>query len=190
MENKDEELCLRIESILQRANLSQKKQEMTDLEKQTYETTFWQDSSSATETMKKIDALKKEIDEIEMMQLFFEEKQYEEAEKIISKYEIQFFLSQPYDRGDTIFAVHAGQGGTEAMDWASILYRMYVRYFEKKDWKFEEVDRVEGEEAGIKSIILNVYGQFSYGYLKAEEFTGWYVNRLLMLTTFVRRLLL
>jgi peptide chain release factor 2 len=54
------------------------------------------------------------------------------------------------------------------MDWSSMLYRMYTRYFERKNWQFEEFDRVAGEEAGIKSSIINVYGKFAYGYLKAE----------------------
>ena len=71
-------------------------------------------------------------------------------------------------KAGAIFSIHAGQGGTEAMDWSSMLYRMYTRYFERKSWRFEEFDRVTGEEAGIKSSIINVYGKFAYGYLKAE----------------------
>ncbi|MDO8610274.1 MAG: peptide chain release factor 2, partial [bacterium] len=138
------------------------------LEKQTYEPTFWQDSQKASETMKKITALKKEVDDIEMMQLMFESDELKEAEKLINKYEILMFLSGPYDKGDAIFSIHAGQGGTEAMDWSSMLFRMYTRYFELKGWSFEEIDRVAGDEAGIKSTIINVHGRFAYGYLKAE----------------------
>lgn len=138
------------------------------MEKQTYESSFWQDSKKATEVMKKIAELKKEVEEIEMMQLLFEEKDFKEAEKLINKYEVLLFLSGPYDKGDAIFSIHAGQGGTEAMDWSNMLFRMYTRFFERKEWSFEEVDRVPGDEAGIKSSTLNVHGLFAYGYLKAE----------------------
>ena len=117
--------------------------------------------------MKKITELKKEIEDLEMMELLLEENQLEEAEKLINKYEVLLFLSGPYDRGGAVFSIHAGQGGTEAMDWSSMLFRMYTRFFERKGWRFEEFDRVAGEEAGIKSSIINVYGKFAYGYLKS-----------------------
>ena len=163
-----EELKKKLDSIVTKANLPAKKEELSLLEKKTYEPTFWQDSQKAAEVMKKINDLKKEIEDLEMMQLLLEEGELKEAGKLINKYEILLFLSGPYDKGDTIFAIHAGQGGTEAMDWTEMLFRMYTRYFEKKSWKFEEFERVPGDEAGIKSTIINVYGSFSYGYLKAE----------------------
>src|SRR3989344_1655640 len=163
-----EELKNQLESIVAKTNLPAIKEELTSLEKNTYETTFWQDSKKAAEIMKKINDLKKEIEDIEMMQLLFQEGELKEAEKLINKYEVLLFLSGPYDKGDAIFAIHAGQGGTEAMDWTEMLFRMYTRYFEKKAWKFEEIDRVPGEEAGIKSTTMNVYGSFAYGNLKAE----------------------
>lgn len=163
-----QELGKKLASIVTRANIPVKKQELATLEKQTYESTFWQDNQKAAEVMKKINTLKKEIEDIEMMQLLFEENELGEAEKLINKYEVLLFLSGPYDKGDAIFSIHAGQGGTEAMDWADMLFRMYTRYFEKKGWKCEEIDRVAGDEAGIKSSIMNVYGTFAYGYLKAE----------------------
>ena len=97
-----------------------------------------------------------------------EENQLEDAKKLINKYEVLLFLSGPYDRGGAVFSIHAGQGGTEAMDWSSMLFRMYTRYFERKGWKFEEFDRVAGGGSRIKSSIINVYGKFAYGYLKAE----------------------
>src|SRR3990172_12843703 len=97
-----------------------------------------------------------------------EKNQFKEAEKLIKKYEILLFLSGPYDQGDAIFSIHAGQGGTEAMDWTEMLFRMYTRYFEKKSWRFEEFERVPGDEAGIKSTTMNVYGSFAYGHLQAE----------------------
>src|SRR3990167_4490263 len=163
-----EELKTKLDSIVVKAYLPSKKEELSLMEKQTYDSTFWRDSKKAAEIMKKINDLKKEIEDIEMMQLLLEEGELKEAGKLINKYEILLFLSGPYDKGDTIFAIHAGQGGTEAMDWTEMLFRMYTRYFEKKSWKFEEFERVPGDEAGIKSTIINVYGSFSYGYLKAE----------------------
>lgn len=163
-----EDLKKKLDSIVVEADIRSKKEEVSLLEKRTFESTFWQDSKKAADTMKKINALKKEIDDIEMMKFLFQEGELKEAEKLINKYEVILFLSGPYDRGDAIFAIHAGQGGIEAMDWTEMLFRMYTRYFEKKSWKFEEFERVPGDEAGIKSTIINVYGSFAYGHLKAE----------------------
>jgi len=163
-----EELERKLINILQKANLNNKKNEINTLEKNTYESSFWNDPKKASETLKKISSLKKEVDDIEMMQLLFEEGEIEESEKLIKKYEILLFLSGPYDKGGAVFSIHAGQGGTEAMDWSQMLYRMYTRYFELKGWNYEEVDKIDGEEAGIKSITANVSGNFAYGYLKAE----------------------
>lgn len=167
-QDQKEDLQKKLQSILAKTNLPAKKDELKLLEQQTYDATFWQDTQKSTEVMKKINQLKKEIDDLEMMQLLLEENELKEAQKLINTYEINLFLSGQYDKGDAIFAIHAGQGGTEAMDWASILLRMYTRYFERKGWSYEEIDRVEGDEAGIKSITLNVHGPFSYGHLKAE----------------------
>lgn len=180
MENKRDQLRKKLSNILFKADLSSKKEEIATLEKQTYKSSFWQDSKKASEIMKKISELKKEIEEIEMMQLLLEEEDYDEAEKLIKKYEILLFLSGQYDKGDAIFSIHAGQGGTEAMDWSEMLFRMYTRYFGRKEWQFEEMDRVPGDEAGIKSSTLNVHGLFAYGYLKAEA--G--VHRLVRLSPF------
>lgn len=168
MEIDVEQLKTKYQSILSKADLIGKKDELKTLEAQSYEASFWEDSKKAGETMKKITDLKKEIDDLEMIELLLEEGTLEDAEKLINKYEVILFLSGSYDRGGAIFSIHAGQGGTEAMDWSSMLYRMYTRYFERKGWRFEEFDRVAGEEAGIKSSIINVYGKFAYGYLKAE----------------------
>lgn len=168
MEDNKEELKAKLDSILKKASIPQKKEEILQLEKETYEPSFWQDNRKASETMKKIASLKKQVDDIEMMQFLFEEGDLKEAKKLIDQYEVLLFLSGTHDNGDSIFAIHAGQGGTEAMDWANMLFRMYTRYFERKDWKFEEMERVPGEEAGIKSTTLNVYGSFAYGFLKAE----------------------
>jgi peptide chain release factor 2 len=89
----------------------------------------------------------------------------------MKRYETLMFLSGEFDKNDAIFSIHAGQGGTEAMDWSQMLLRMYTRFFELKGWKWEEMDRVAGEEAGVKSVTLNVSAPYAYGYLKAEAGT-------------------
>ena len=167
MENK-QALEKRLKTLFEKIDIKSKKQELKNLEEETYKQEFWQDRTRSAEVMKKIVKLKKEIEDLEMMQLFFEEGDFGNLEKLIRQYEIYFFLSGVYDQGNAVFAIHAGQGGTEAMDWVAILYRMYTRYFEKKDFHYFEIDRVDGEEAGIKSITLTVEGEFAYGYLKAE----------------------
>ena len=167
MEEKKKELQKRLDLILKKINLSQKKEELKKLEEKTYDSYFWQDPNNASAVMKKIAQLKKEIEDLEILPLLIEEDPLE-AEKLINQYEINLFLSDPYDRGDAIFSIYAGQGGTEAMDWAAMLLRMYTRFFDKKGWQWEIVDQVDGEEAGIKSVVLNVYGLFSYGLLKGE----------------------
>ena len=168
MDDKKSELQKKLDSILQKSDLPAKKEEVSHLEKLTYEGSFWQDAQNAGEVMKKITSLKKAVDDLEMMQLLLEENELEGAEKMINQYEVLLFLSGQNDKGDAIFSIHAGQGGTEAMDWTSMLFRMYTRYFERQGWKYDEIDRVPGEEAGIKSTIINVHGDFAYGLLKAE----------------------
>ncbi|GIW64229.1 MAG: peptide chain release factor 2 [Patescibacteria group bacterium] len=163
-----EELEKKLTAILEKANIQEKKELILSLEQQTQTNDFWQDPKQAAETMKKLNDLKKEVDDLEMMQLLYEENQYDELINLIKKYEVLLFLSGPYDKGGAIFSIHAGQGGTEAMDWSNMLFRMYTRYFEKKGWQFDEVDRVAGEEAGIKSSTINVIDNFAYGHLKAE----------------------
>ena len=85
--------------------------------------------------------------------------------------EILLFFSRQYDQGNAIVSIHAGQGGTEAMDWASMLFRMYLRYCEKRDWGTEIITETAGEEAGTKTVIFRVVGTWAYGYLKKEAGT-------------------
>jgi peptide chain release factor 2 len=91
--------------------------------------------------------------------------------RLLATLELQTFLSGPYDTNDVLFSVHAGQGGTEAMDWASMLQRMYTRYFERKGWKYSLISMSSGEEAGIKAVEYQVEGKHTYGYLKRERGT-------------------
>ncbi len=162
------EIKKKLDTILFKANLEEKRQALKKLEELTLDNNFWLDPKKSVETMKQINDLKKEIEDIEMMQLLYEENQVDELKKLIKKYEILLFLSGPYDKSDVIFSIHAGQGGTEAMDWSLMLFRMYTRFFEKKGWRWEEIDRVPGEEAGIKSSTIYVNGNYAYGLLKGE----------------------
>jgi len=87
----------------------------------------------------------------------------------LDRLELRTLLSGPHDAGAAYFSIHAGAGGTESCDWAEMLLRMYMRYFERTKYKVEEVDRVDGEEAGIRSTTLRVAGPYAYGYLSCER---------------------
>ena len=95
-----------------------------------------------------------------------------DAAKLSKQYdalEFQLALGGPYDRNGAILSIHAGVGGTEAQDWAQMLMRMYLRWIERKDYSGEITNQLEGEEAGIKTVTIEVGGPFAYGYLKAER---------------------
>jgi peptide chain release factor 2 len=158
----------RFEAILLKVNLPDKKQQLALLEAKTFDASLWANPAEGKEIMQHISRLKKTIDDVEMMQLLLEEGQIKDATRLIDTYEIQLFLSGPHDVGDCIFGIHAGQGGTEAMDWAQMLYRMYTRFFEQKGWKTETIDWVDGEEAGIKTAVMNVRGEYAYGLMHCE----------------------
>lgn len=87
----------------------------------------------------------------------------------IKVFEISTLLSGEYDEGNAIVSIHAGAGGTEAQDWCEMLLRMYLRWFEEKDFKAEILDATPGEEAGIKSVVVQVRGENAYGYMNCEK---------------------
>ena len=87
----------------------------------------------------------------------------------MDRLELKTLLSGEHDAGGCYFSIHAGAGGTESCDWAAMLMRMYLRYFERHGYKAEEVDRTDGEEAGIRSVTFRVTGPYAYGYLSAER---------------------
>lgn len=93
------------------------------------------------------------------------------AESALGKLEMQTYLSGRYDQLDAILSIHAGAGGTEAMDWSQMLYRMYLRYAERKGWAYEVIDETPGDEAGIKSATVKFKGKHAYGLLKREQGT-------------------
>lgn len=93
------------------------------------------------------------------------------AESALTKLEMQTYLSGRYDSLDAILSIHAGAGGTEAMDWSQMLYRMYLRYTERMGWSYEVIDETPGDEAGIKSATVKLKGKNAYGLLKREQGT-------------------
>jgi peptide chain release factor 2 len=98
----------------------------------------------------------------------------------ISSLEVRTLLNDEYDENNCILEVHSGAGGTEACDWADMLYRMYTRFCDNHGFKYEVIDIVDGEEAGIKTVVLSIKGKYAYGYLKCEK--G--VHRLVRLSPF------
>ncbi len=89
--------------------------------------------------------------------------------KELEKFELEQMLSGEYDSADAILTINAGAGGTDAQDWASMLLRMYMRWAEMRGWKEELLDKLDGEEAGIKSATIRISGKYAFGYAKAEK---------------------
>ncbi len=108
------------------------------------------------------------------------EKEVTRLETVARQLEFETLLSGRHDRDNVIFTIFSGAGGTEAQDWVAILYRLYLRWCESHGYKTEVLDLSEGEEAGIKSVTLDVSGPYAYGYLKAEKGT----HRLVRLSPF------
>ena len=163
-----ENLKNRVDKLVQKVDIDEKRKRIRALEAESTHADFWLDHQTAAKKMKELSTLQKEIEEIVLLQLWMQEGEFEEAEKLVRKLEMLLFFSSPYDHGNAIVAIHSGQGGTEAMDWAEMLFRMYTRYCEKKKWTYEILDQTPGEEAGLKSITFSVDGNYSYGYLKHE----------------------
>lgn len=108
-----------------------------------------------------------ELSDKDLIELSYEEIQ--SLKKEIEKFELQQMLSGEYDSADSILTINSGAGGTDAQDWASMLLRMYMRWAETRAWKVELLDKLDGEEAGIKSATVKISGKCSFGYAKAEK---------------------
>lgn len=106
-------------------------------------------------------------DDIELLSLV--EEDYYDIGRLIEKATLDTYLSGEYDNNNAIMEIHAGAGGTESCDWAMMLYRMYTRYASKNNYSIIELDRQDGEEAGIKSVMFQINGPLAYGYLKHEK---------------------
>jgi peptide chain release factor 2 len=192
-------------SLLDTAGLAELETQHHDLENQTLAPEFWQ-SAEAQSHMQKLSQVQAQVTQIKNLQHLVEEThsylamldeaQEDEAligdvEKELNRslaqlakandaLELKQFLSGKYDHLGAIVSIHSGQGGTEAMDWAEMLKRMYVRYFERKDWKYVFISESRGEEAGIKAVTFEVPAPYAYGYLRGERGT----HRLVRLSPF------
>ena len=160
------------------------------LQKKTEEQSFWNDTKEAEKVFQELNDLKDEVNKIESLKEEIEtdlelinmlnesvdeelENELNESLKDIEKrtQELNMFilLNGPYDKNDCILEIHPGAGGTESCDWANMLYRMYLRWCEKKNYKVTLLDYQQGEEAGIKSVSIKISGKNAYGYLKNEK---------------------
>lgn len=164
-----EELKKRLTELVIKLDIPKKKQRVAEIENQSSDPSFWQEQEKSTRTMKELSRLNKQIKQIEELEILIELGDLKEAEKQIGQLEFDLYFSGPHDQLGCILSIHAGQGGTEAMDWASMLFRMYLRFCEIQGWKYEMIDEVAGDEAGIKSAVLSIDEPLAYGYLKAER---------------------
>lgn len=180
------ELAARLDNIKQTVNLDLLKANLSDLENQSMRAGFWDDTQTARGVMQRLNSTREEIEAIEntereindSLSVITEPELAEEISqsvrkitKEIDRLETFTYLSGMNDKSNAILSIHAGQGGTEAMDWTSMLFRMYLRYGERQDWKVDVVDQTPGEEAGLKSVTLLISGAYAYGYLKGEAGT-------------------
>ncbi len=176
-------------------DIDQREKELKELELKTTEPNFWEDRQSAESVLKEINDTKSLISQIkdlkqqivdntELVDILDDYSELEEniknCNKELEKLNLLLLLNGPYDSKDCIVEIHSGAGGTEACDWANMIYRMYQRWCEQKKYKIELLDIQYGEEAGIKSVSFKVKGKNAYGYLKNEK--G--VHRLVRLSPF------
>lgn len=175
-----------------------KNKRVSELEKITSDSSFWNDMESAKNILGELKGLKDICTKynnlyssintlIEMFELELSEEDLNsiilEVSKIdeeLEKLKLFVLLSGEFDSNNAYVEIHSGAGGTESNDWANMLLRMYTRYFDKNDYKYEIISRQDGEEVGIKGCTLFVKGYYAYGYLKGE--TG--VHRLVRISPF------
>jgi peptide chain release factor 2 len=164
--------------------------ELKELELQTTSENFWQDQKQTNLVLGKIksikgkctkykkasDDLKNLEDLIDLLKIEFDEelakelnKSVSNLEKEIEKLELETLLSGKYDKNNAIVTIHPGAGGTESQDWAEMLYRMYSRWANKNNYEVKELDYLEGEEAGLKSVTFEIIGENAYGYMRSEK---------------------
>lgn len=187
-----DELLTKARELLEATDAAQLSTELQTLEKETYDPEFWQ-RADAKNTMRQIAQLQAQLEQINQVsqlvgdletahglldeldqntpdpQLTIEwQKAAKKLAKAVTELELAQFLNGKYDSYGAILAIHAGQGGTEAMDWAEMLERMYLRYCERKKWNYTLIAESRGEEAGIKSVELEIPVPYAYGYLRHE----------------------
>lgn len=163
-----EDLNLRIKNVLEKLDLDEKRKQIREIEAESLHPDFWKDHQNATLKMKEMSMLQGEIAKVEKITQLSATGNLAEAEKLLDELEVLLYFKGAYDSGSAIMELHSGQGGVEAMDWTNMLYRMYTRFFDKKGWVHEVIDETPGEEAGLKSITIQVVGEYAYGFLKHE----------------------
>lgn len=176
-----------------------KESRIKELEQIMSEPNFWDNQKNSEKVISEVNTLRKKLenvsnlkhkieDNIEMLNSINDEQELiellindeEEIKKELDKLELEMLLNGPYDKMNLILEIHSGAGGTEAQDWANMLYRMYDRYFYKHNYKTEIIDIQPCDDAGIKSVSMIVKGENAYGYLKGEK--G--VHRLIRISPF------
>lgn len=166
-----DDLKERLSSLAKKLKMEEKKSRIKAIENESGQVDFWKDREKSTRLLKEMTYLSKQIKMIEEIGLAIDLGEILEAESLLDKLEFDLYFSGPHDRDGAILSIHAGQGGTEAMDWTEMLLRMYLRFFEIKGWTNEVMEKIAGEEAGIKSVIINISEPLAYGYLKGEAGT-------------------
>lgn len=167
-----------------------KESRLSEIEEKMNDPKFWEDPEASAVLMKEMKAIKAEISEYDSLKTSFEdvetliemadeeaegeladeaEAEFEKFKKAFDEYKISKLLSGEFDHMDAIVTLHAGAGGTESCDWADMLFRMYTRWAERHDFKTEVLDFLDGEEAGLKSVTVQISGMNAYGYLKSEK---------------------
>lgn len=178
----------KLSELYEALNISSKRPLLESLEKEINGVNFWENQEHAQASINQMNMIKETItsydtlshkleDILELMPLALEDEEamelleasIEEFKNDVSIVEEQALLSGKYDMSDCILELHPGAGGTESMDWADMLYRMYTRYCQKKGFKIKVLDYLPGDEAGIKSVTVSISGKFAYGLFKAER---------------------
>ncbi|MFH1016274.1 MAG: peptide chain release factor 2 [Chloroflexota bacterium] len=199
LQDKLRELQSRISAALVRLDVAAKEKEIAELEKKSVKPDFWLDQSSAQSVMRQMAEKKKAVemwrglekraaDLTELLTLAEKdtsllgeiEAEIDKLSTQLDDLEFQMAFSGEFDNRNGILAIHAGAGGTESQDWAAMLMRMYLRWAERRGYKTEALDVSPGEEAGVKSVVIGISGDYASGYLKSEH--G--VHRLVRLSPF------
>lgn len=178
----------RLEHLGEFLKIARKREEMTAIETKMAAADFWDRKEDAQNTVAALsscrnllepyDRLAREVEDFEvLLELLAEdetllpeaENAWLDLSRELDEIELLSFLSGKFDRNNVYLTIHAGAGGTESCDWASMLLRMYRRFGERRGWKESIIDMQPGEEAGIKSVTLELDGEFAYGYLRSEK---------------------
>jgi peptide chain release factor 2 len=163
-----DDLNLRLKEIQIKLNIDEKRNKISEIEKQSADPEFWQDTANSTQKMKELSFLSKQVKNTEVIKELILQGKQKEAEDLLDNLEFDLYFSGVHDLNGAIISIHAGQGGTEAMDWTEMLFRMYTRFIEIKGWNYELIDKITGDEAGLKSVTISVSDNLAFGYLKSE----------------------